>query len=235
MSLPQFYIDDIIKRAITEDINYVDVTTDYLISDDAVTTAKYVAKDTGVVAGVDIAVRVYQLLDDSIQYEILKKDGDTVQKGDIILTLTGKTKTLLKGERTSLNLIQHMSGIATMTNKCVQLTKGTNCTIADTRKTLPGLRALQKYAVTVGGGLNHRFNLSDGAMLKDNHIDAYGSMPADMAKAVEITAGRAKLEASGNITLENIAEVAQTGVDIISLGALTHSVRAFDISMKIAL
>ena len=279
MSLPQFYIDDIIKRAITEDINYVDVTTDYLISDDAVTTAKYFAKDTGVVAGVDIAVRVYQLLDDSIQYEIFKKDGDAVEKGDIILTLTGKTKTLLKGERTSLNLIQHMSGIATMTNKCVQLTKGTNCTIADTRKTLPGLRALQKYAVTVGGGLNHRFNLSDGAMLKDNHIDAYGSMtnavkalrekighmvkievetrnfeeleealncgadvimldnmsPADMAKAVEITAGRAKLEASGNITLENIAEVAQTGVDIISLGALTHSVRAFDISMKIAL
>lgn len=277
--IPQFTIDDIIKRAIQEDINYVDVTTDYLLSDDAVTTANYVAKDSGVVAGVGIAVRVYELLDATVEYEIRKQDGDAVQKGDIILTLKGKTKTLLKGERTSLNLIQHLSGIATMTNKCVRLVEGTNATITDTRKTLPGLRALQKYAVTVGGGRNHRYNLSDGAMLKDNHIDAYGSMtnavnalrakighmvkievetrnldelrealsagadvimldnmsPEEMRKAVEITAGRAKLEASGNITDENIRAVAETGVDIISLGALTHSVKAFDISMKIAL
>lgn len=277
--IPQFTIDDIIKRAIQEDINYVDVTTDYLLSDDAVTTANYVAKDSGVVAGVGIAVRVYELLDATVEYEIRKQDGDAVQKGDIILTLKGKTKTLLKGERTSLNLIQHLSGIATMTSKCVKLVEGTNATITDTRKTLPGLRALQKYAVTVGGGRNHRYNLSDGAMLKDNHIDAYGSMTnavnalrakighmvkievetrnldelrealsagadvimldnmslEEMRKAVEITAGRAKLEASGNITDENIRAVAETGVDIISLGALTHSVKAFDISMKIAL
>lgn len=277
--IPQFTIDDVIKRAIQEDINYVDVTTDYLLSDDAVTTANYVAKDSGVVAGVGIAVRVYELLDATVEYEIRKQDGDAVQKGDIILTLKGKTKTLLKGERTSLNLIQHLSGIATMTNKCVRLVEGTNATITDTRKTLPGLRALQKYAVTVGGGRNHRYNLSDGAMLKDNHIDAYGSMTnavnalrakighmvkievetrnldelrealsagadvimldnmslEEMRKAVEITAGRAKLEASGNITDENIRAVAETGVDIISLGALTHSVKAFDISMKIAL
>lgn len=277
--IPQFTIDDIIKRAIQEDINYVDVTTDYLLSDDAVTTANYVAKDSGVVAGVGIAVRVYELLDATVEYEIRKQDGDAVQKGDIILTLKGKTKTLLKGERTSLNLIQHLSGIATMTNKCVKLVEGTNATITDTRKTLPGLRALQKYAVTVGGGRNHRYNLSDGAMLKDNHIDAYGSMTnavnalrakighmvkievetrdldelrealsagadvimldnmslEEMREAVEITAGRAKLEASGNITDENIRAVAETGVDIISLGALTHSVKAFDISMKIAL
>lgn len=277
--IPQFTIDDVIKRAIQEDINYVDVTTDYLLSDDAVTTANYVAKDSGVVAGVGIAVRVYELLDATVEYEIRKQDGDAVQKGDIILTLKGKTKTLLKGERTSLNLIQHLSGIATMTNKCVRLVEGTNATITDTRKTLPGLRALQKYAVTVGGGRNHRYNLSDGAMLKDNHIDAYGSMTnavnalrakighmvkievetrnldelrealsagadvimldnmslEEMRKAVGITAGRAKLEASGNITDENIRAVAETGVDIISLGALTHSVKAFDISMKIAL
>ena len=277
--IPQFTIDDVIKRAIQEDINYVDVTTDYLLSDDAVTTANYVAKDSGVVAGVGIAVRVYELLDSTVECEILKQDGDAVQKGDIILTLKGKTKTLLKGERTSLNLIQHLSGIATMTNKCVGLVEGTNATITDTRKTLPGLRALQKYAVTVGGGRNHRYNLSDGAMLKDNHIDAYGSMTnavnalrakighmvkievetrnldelrealsagadvimldnmsrEEMREAVKITAGRAKLEASGNITDENIRAVAETGVDIISLGALTHSVKAFDISMKIAL
>ncbi|MDY3989338.1 MAG: carboxylating nicotinate-nucleotide diphosphorylase [Massilioclostridium sp.] len=277
--IPQFTIDDVIKRAIQEDINYVDVTTDYLLSDDAVTTANYVAKDSGVVAGVGIAVRVYELLDSTVECEILKQDGDAVQKGDIILTLKGKTKTLLKGERTSLNLIQHLSGIATMTSKCVGLVEGTNATITDTRKTLPGLRALQKYAVTVGGGRNHRYNLSDGAMLKDNHIDAYGSMTnavnalrakighmvkievetrnldelrealsagadvimldnmslEEMREAVKITAGRAKLEASGNITDENIRAVAETGVDIISLGALTHSVKAFDISMKIAL
>lgn len=277
--IPQFTIDDIIKRAIQEDINYVDVTTDYLLSDDAVTTANYVAKDSGVVAGVEIAVRVYELLDPAVEYEIRKQDGDAVQKGDIILTLKGKTKTLLKGERTSLNLIQHLSGIATITSKCVKLVEGTNATITDTRKTLPGLRALQKYAVTVGGGRNHRYNLSDGAMLKDNHIDAYGSMTnavnalrakighmvkievetrnldelrealsagadvimldnmslEEMREAVEITAGCAKLEASGNITDENIRAVAETGVDIISLGALTHSVKAFDISMKIAL
>lgn len=278
MTLPQFYIDDIIKRAIQEDINYLDVTTDYLLDDSAVTTANYIAKDTGVVCGVEIAIRVYQLLDDQIQATVHKNDGDRVEKGDVILTLHGKTKTLLKGERTSLNLIQHLSGIATMTDRCVQLVAGTNCTVTDTRKTLPGLRALQKYAVTVGGGRNHRFNLSDGAMLKDNHIDAYGSMTnavkalrqkvghmvkievetrnmeeleealqvgADvimldnmsceqMTEAVRRTAGRAKLEASGNITLDNIAQVAATGVDIISLGALTHSVKAFDISMRIA-
>lgn len=275
--LSQFYVDDIIRRALTEDINYVDVTTDYLIDDAAEGSAQYVAKESGVLAGVKIALRVFELLDDSVEYEILKNDGDSVEAGEIILTLKGRVKTLLKGERTSLNLIQHMSGIATMTNKCAKLIEGTGCTVADTRKTLPGLRALQKYAVSVGGGRNHRFNLSDGAMLKDNHIDAYGSMtkavnalrgkighmvkievetrnfdelnealasgadvimldnmsPEQMAEAVKTVNGRAKLEASGNITLDNIYEVAKSGVDIISLGALTHSVKAFDISMKI--
>ncbi len=277
MNLPQFYIDDIIKRAITEDINYIDVTTDYLIDDDSVSTAKFISKDEGVVAGVDIAMRVFTLLDDSITYEVFKKDGDPVQKGDVIAVMKGSTKSLLKGERTSLNLIQHLSGIATATNRCVKLVEGTKATIACTRKTLPGLRALQKYAVVVGGGRNHRYNLSDAAMLKDNHIDAYGGITAavnalrsktghmvqievetrnleelqealdagvnvimldnmdydTMKKAVEITNGRAKLEASGNVTLENIAQVAATGVDIISLGALTHSVKCFDISMRI--
>ncbi|MDD6236419.1 MAG: carboxylating nicotinate-nucleotide diphosphorylase [Clostridiales bacterium] len=277
MKLSQFTIDDVIKRGLAEDINYIDVTTDYLIPEDQISTARFVAKDDGVLAGIEVAMRVFTMLDDTVTFELLKKDGDKVSKGDIILTMKGHTAALLKGERTALNLVQHMSGIATATNRCVELVKGTNASIADTRKTLPGLRALQKYAVVAGGGKNHRYNLSDAAMLKDNHIDAYGSLTnavnalraktghmvkievetrsleeleealavgadvimldnmdcATMAEAVKRTAGRAKLEASGNITLENIAEVAKTGVDIISWGALTHSVTCFDISMKI--
>ncbi len=277
MKLPQFAIDDVIKRGLKEDINYIDVTTDYLIPENQISTARFVAKDNGVLAGIEVAMRVFTLIDDTVRFELFKKDGDKVSKGDIILTMKGHTVSLLKGERTALNLVQHMSGIATATNRCVELVKGTNASIADTRKTLPGLRALQKYAVVAGGGKNHRYNLSDAAMLKDNHIDAYGSLTnavnalrakaghmvkievetrsleeleealavgadvimldnmdcATMAEAVRRTAGSAKLEASGNITLENISEVAKTGVDIISLGALTHSVTCFDISMKI--
>lgn len=277
MKLMQFQIDDIIKTALAEDINYIDVTTDYLVDEGSVSTARYVAKDDGVLCGIDIALRVFELLDKDVKTQVLIHDGEKVKKGDIIARITCSTRALLKGERTALNLVQHMSGIATATNKCVELVKGTKASIADTRKTLPGLRILQKYAVTVGGGKNHRYNLSDCAMLKDTHLDAYGSMTGavnalrekmghtvkievevsnleqlgealdlgveiimldnmsceDMAKAVEITAGRAKLEASGNVTEKTIAAIAQTGVDIISLGALTHSVKAFDISMKI--
>ena len=277
MKLMQFQIDDIIKSALLEDINYVDVTTDYLIDDNLVSTAKYVSKDDGVLCGIDVALRVFKLLDDNVKTEILIHDGEKVKKGDIIARITCSTRALLKGERTALNLVQHMSGVATATNKCVELVKGTKASIADTRKTLPGLRVLQKYAVTVGGGRNHRYNLSDCAMLKDTHLDAYGSMTnavnalrekmghtvkievevanleelqealslgvevimldnmscEDMAEAVKITDGRAKLEASGNVTAETIRKIAETGVDIISLGALTHSVKAFDISMKI--
>lgn len=272
----QFEIDDIIKNAIKEDINYIDVTTDYLISDDSISTAKYVAKDDGVLCGIDIAMRVFTLLDGSTEFDIKIHDGERVKKGDIIAVITGKTKVLLKGERTALNLVQHLSGIATMTNRLVELTKHTNASIADTRKTLPGLRSLQKYAVTVGGGKNHRYNLSDCAMLKDTHLDAYGSitnavsalreklghtvmievetgnldeveealsvgadiimldnMSCDMmSEAVKMVSGKAKLEASGNVTEETIVNIANTGVDIISVGAITHSVKAFDISMK---
>lgn len=277
MQLPMFYIDDLIKRAISEDINYIDVTTDYLIDENKQSTAKLIAKDSGVIAGLEIALRVFTLLDDTTKFELFKKDGDGVVKGDVIATISGKTCVLLKGERTSLNLLQHMSGIATATNLCVKLVEGTSASIVDTRKTLPTLRPLQKYAVLCGGGKNHRYNLSDAAMLKDNHIDAYGSLTnavtalrkkaghmlkievetrslaeleealavgadvimldnmnyAEMTEAVKRTNGRAVLEASGNVTMENIRQVAQCGVDIISLGALTHSVKCFDISMKI--
>ncbi|MDO5559124.1 MAG: carboxylating nicotinate-nucleotide diphosphorylase [Oscillospiraceae bacterium] len=278
MKLTQLYIDNIIGTALNEDINYTDVTTDNLIPDGHTSSAYYVAKDDGILCGIEIAKRVFEIVGADVSFEIRINDGEPVKKGDIIAVMNGSTRTLLKGERTALNILQHMSGIATATNRCVKLTEGTDAMITDTRKTLPGLRAMQKYAVTVGGGRNHRFNLSDGAMLKDNHIDAYGGIgPAvnalrkkighmvkievevrnldelkealdcsadvimldnmscsEMAEAVKITDGRALLEASGNVTAENIREIAQTGVNIISLGALTHSVKCFDISMKIA-
>lgn len=277
MKLLQCYVDNIITTALMEDINYIDAAADNLIPEEHRSSAYYVAKDTGVVCGIEVAKRVFELAGGDVNFKILMKDGTKVKKGDIIAELEGSTLTLLKGERTALNLLQHMSGIATSTNKCVELVAGTKASVTDTRKTLPGLRALQKYSVTVGGGKNHRFNLSDAAMLKDNHIDAYGGItPAvialrekightvkvevevrtldelreaidnkveiimldnmtndDMKKAVEITDGRALLEASGNVTVENIRSVAETGVDIISLGALTHSVKCFDISMRI--
>ncbi len=277
MNLPQFITDEIIERALREDINYVDAATDYLLDDDDVSTARFVAKASGILCGIDIAVRVFEMLDKDIKVQINIRDGGKVEKGDVIAVVTGKTKAILKAERTSLNILQHMSGIATETAKYAECCKGTRAHVTETRKTLPGLRAIEKYAVTVGGGKNHRYNLSDGAMLKDNHIDAYGSITkavealrsrmghmikievevrneeelrealscnADvimldnmtceqMKKCVEIADGKAVLEASGNVTLDNMAEVAATGVDIVSVGALTHSVKAFDISLRI--
>lgn len=273
------YIDNIIKTALLEDINYLDCATDYLIDEEQENTARFLAKDDGILCGIDIALRVFELLQpQGFVAEVYKKDGDELQKGDIIAEIKGKTRTILKGERTALNLIQHMSGVATATHKAVEIVKGTKASIADTRKTLPGLRPLQKYAVTVGGGKNHRYNLSDAAMLKDNHVDAGGgianavkklkeklghmtkvelevrnldelgqaleagvdvimldNMSCEMMRdAVTITNGKALLEASGGITDETLREIAETGVDIISMGALTHSVKAFDISLKIA-
>lgn len=270
------YIDDIIRTAIKEDINYIDVSSDYLLADDHCSTAEFLAKDEGVLCGMQVALRVFELLG-GVKAEVFKKDGDPIQKGEVLARISGQTKLILKGERTALNLIQHMSGIASATARAVRLVQGTNAQITDTRKTLPGMRALQKYAVHCGGGKNHRFNLSDAAMLKDNHIDAYGSIAgavaalrehightvkievetrnldevqqaldagadiimldnmdnATMAEAVKLAGGKALLEASGGITEQTLRAVAETGVDIISIGALTHSVKAFDISLKI--
>ena len=277
MILNKFYVDGIIETALREDINYCDVTTDYLIPADQQGEGRLMAKADGIVCGTEIAARVFTMLDASTDIEILKADGETVKYGDDIMRLHGKTAILLKGERTALNLIQHMSGIATAANKYVKIIEGTNASIADTRKTLPGLRPLQKYAVMCGGAKNHRYNLSDAAMLKDNHIDAAGGItaaitklrtrvghmtkievetrnldelrealaagadvimldnmsPEIMKEAVAINNGRALLEASGGITDETLRAVAESGVDIISVGALTHSVKAFDISMYI--
>lgn len=276
MTLLPFYIDDLIKTALTEDINYIDSTADLLIDENSRSDAYFMAKADGVLCGVEVAARVFTLLDPETKVTFLASEGERISNGQRIAEISGHTREMLKAERTALNLIQHMSGIATYTRKCVDAVAGTKASIADTRKTLPGLRAIQKYAVTVGGGRNHRYNLTDAAMLKDNHIDAYGSITGavnalrqkaghmlqievetrnieevkealqcgvnvimldnmsvdEMKKACELVNGKAKTEASGNVTLENIRAVAETGVDIISLGALTHSVTAFDISMK---
>ncbi len=277
MILSQHYIDNLIYKALDEDINYIDISSAYIFTDDMKSTAYFVSKADGVLAGIDAALRVFELLDKDVVINKICKDGDKITKGTEIATIEGKTAMLLKGERTALNILQHMSGIATAVSKAVEAVSHTNATIADTRKTLPGLRPLQKYAVTCGGGKNHRYNLSDAVMLKDNHIDAGGGISKtvktvrqhightvtievetrnlaevkealdagadiimldnmtvdEMKEAVKLIGGRAKTEASGNITLDNIKEVAETGVDIISMGAITHSVKAFDISMKI--
>lgn len=276
MKLNQFYIDDLIKRAINEDVEYVDVTTDYLIPDEQVDEAYFVAKESGVIAGLDVAMRVFEILDPGFTKTVYKKDGDRVEVGETIVKFRGHTQALLKGERTALNLIQFMSGIASQTALACEEVKDFPCKIVDTRKTLPGLRPLSKYAVWVGGGINHRYNLSDGVMLKDNHIDAGGGIAAATAKvkaqisfmtkvevetrnlaevkeaidahvdvimldnmdnktmtqAVKMINHQAIVEASGNMSLSRLKEVAACGVDIISIGALTHSVKAFDISMK---
>ncbi len=277
MILPQIYIDDVIRAALREDINYIDVSSCFIIDEDSVSRARFIAKADGILCGIDAALRVFALLDTTFSYKKYFTDGTLLKKGDIIAEIEGKTAMLLQGERTSLNLLQHMSGIATMTAAAVKAAEGTGVSIAETRKTLPGLRALQKYAVMCGGGKNHRFNLSDAAMLKDNHIDAGGGIlktvkllrekvghtvkievetrnlaevrqaleagadiimldnmtNAQMREAVALIDKKAAVEASGTITLENIKEVAETGVDIISMGALTHSVKAFDISLKL--
>lgn len=277
MTPDAIHVDDIILRALREDINYVDISTQYLIAPEQESDAVLLAKADGVLSGLEVFLRVFELTDKSFSAQTFFADGDTVAAGDVIARLHGKTAQLLKCERTALNLIQHMSGIATQTAACVKELEGTHAVIADTRKTLPGLRVLQKYAVTCGKGKNHRFNLTDAAMLKDNHIDAYGGITAavnalrekightvkieveardlaevqqaldagadiimldnmstdDMKQAVKLVCGRVPLEASGNLAAGGLRRVALTGVDIISSGALTHSVKALDISLKI--
>ena len=275
MKLPEFYVDDIIKRALEEDINYIDITTDLLIPPDSTGAVQLIAKEDGILAGIDVALRTFNVLDSQIQTEALIKDGERLTKGVVIARVSGNTAAILKAERTALNLLQHMSGIATYTNRCVAAVSGTGTIISDTRKTLPGLRSLQKYAVLCGGGKNHRYNLSSAVLIKDNHIDATGGITESvravrervghmamveievrdlaalqealdvganvimldnmsvkaMTSAVKVTAGRALIEASGNVTIDNVREVAETGVNIISLGALTNSVHALDISL----
>lgn len=270
-------LNDLIKRALEEDIGYGDITTQSLIPAEQKARGLFVAKTPGVVAGIKVSRTVFAYLDPATEFEIHKDDGDTIEPGDVIAVVRGKARTLLTGERTALNFLQRLSGIATKTRKMTDLIKYSPAQLLDTRKTTPGLRVLEKYAVSVGGGRNHRFGLFDGVMIKDNHIQAVGSIAQavatarqkvphtvkievevetmeqlqealearadiimldnmdiyEMVEAVQITAGRALLEASGGINEGNVVEAARTGVDFISMGALTHAVSSLDISFDI--
>lgn len=270
-------IDNIILNALKEDMPMGDITTDSTIPADDCTKAYLIAKESGVIAGLDVAERVFQQLDPSVVFNREVEEGSHVQKGDIILEIDGNVRALLKGERTALNILQRLSGIATKTREFSDKIKDLQASIVDTRKTAPGLRILDKYAVKTGGGSNHRFCLSDGVLIKDNHIAACGgiknavqkakkSVPhtvkvevetesleqvqealesgADiimldnmtleqMTEAVKLINKKALVEASGNVNLDRVRDIALTGVDIISVGELTHSVKALDISMRI--
>lgn len=272
-------IDDIIKNTLKEDIPVEDITTNSIIDENYNSTIDLIAKDTGVIAGLEVFKRVFYILSENlgdVKVELLKKDGDTVAYGDLVATITGSTKCILAGERTALNIIQRMSGISTLTNLFAKEIEGTNTKILDTRKTTPMLRILEKYSVTVGGGFNHRFNLSDGILLKDNHIAYAGGIKNAVEKArasasfvrkievetenlnmvkeaieakadiimldnmdlstikaaVDLIDNKALTECSGNVSLNNVKEIANTGVNFISIGSLTHSFKALDLSMK---
>lgn len=269
-------LDKIIINALDEDMAWGDITTESTIPADAMSNARLIAKQEGIICGIDVFERVMQTVDKNTVMKKNFKDGQKVNKGDIIAEISGLSRSILSGERVALNLLQRMSAIATQTSELVEKVKGTNAKIADTRKTTPGLRMLEKYSVRMGGGSNHRYNLSDGVLIKDNHIVAAGGITnavnsarnyiphtvkievetenleqvqealdckADiimldnmdietMTKAVQLVNGRALTEASGNMGEKDLYEVAKTGVDIISIGALTHTVKAMDISLR---
>lgn len=274
--LDNLYIDDLILSALKEDMPLGDITTDNIMAPDSRSKAVLLAKQDAVIAGLDVFERVFRLLTADFVTRRNIQDGHQVKKGDIFLEFEGNTSALLRGERTALNFLQHLSGIATKTFEFSSKVKGLPVKVVDTRKTVPGLRFLDKYAVKMGGGQNHRLCLSDGVLIKDNHIKAAGgiknaiqkvrgqiphtikievetetmaqveeaieagadiimldNMSLDMMKqAVRLINKRAVVEASGNVNIDSIYDIAITGVDIISVGELTHSVKAVDISMK---
>ena len=268
--------DQLIRMALMEDITSEDVSTNAVMPCETKGTVDLIAKEDCIIAGLDIYARVFHILDEKTEVDLKCKDGDRVQNGQLLAVVTGDIRVLLSGERVALNYLQRMSGIATYTRQVADLLKGSHVTLLDTRKTTPNCRVFEKYAVRIGGGCNHRYNLSDGVLLKDNHIGAAGSVtkavemakayapfvrkieievetleqvkeaveagadiimldnmtPEVMKQAVEIIAGRARTECSGNITKENISKILETGVDYVSSGALTHSAPILDISMK---
>ncbi|HEY8499794.1 MAG TPA: carboxylating nicotinate-nucleotide diphosphorylase [Clostridia bacterium] len=274
--MEKWIIRDVLEQAYKEDMPFGDITTDYIVPGDAYSKAYMITKQEGVIAGIDVCIEAFKMLDPDVKISTLVNDGDFVEAGTRILEIEGKSRALLKAERTALNLLQRLSGIATITRLYVEKIIGYNAKVTDTRKTTPGLRALEKYAVRKGGGYNHRLSLSDAVLIKDNHIKAAGGIkkaveaarehithtakievetetldqvrealesgadiimldnmqPEIMEQAVKMINHRAITEASGNITLDNIQKIAAAGVDIISVGALTHSVKALDISMK---
>lgn len=266
---------EIIKSALKEDIPTIDVSSEYLF-ENQLSEGNFIAKECGIISGIDVCKETFRIIDESVEFTILKQNGEYVEKGELIAKVSGRTKSILMSERVGLNFLQRMSGIASMTHDFVIETKGTSTKILDTRKTTPLLRTLEKQAVKDGGGTNHRMSLSDMVMLKDNHIKAAGSITkavaqvrknvgkemkievevetieqfkealstdADiimldnmntslMRQCVELNNHEKLLEASGNMTLDRIHEVAKTGVDYISVGALTHSYKSMDISLK---
>ena len=270
-------VEDIIKNGLKEDINYFDAATDLLIDEKSQSSAYLISKEMGILAGIEVFKQVFEILGGDVEFAQNFNDGDSLKQGDVILELFGNTRTILKGERLALNLLQRMSGIATLSREFADKVEGLNTRIVDTRKTTPNLRILEKYAVGVGGCFNHRYNLSDAMMIKDNHIQAVGSIKKavelgkeniphtmkievevknieelneaieakadiimldnmsikEMKKSVEIAKGRAVIEASGGVDLNTVREIALTGVDVISVGALTHSYKALDISLLI--
>ncbi len=274
-------VDHLIELALQEDLGRGDITTDSLIPDSEFGTASILAKAEGIVAGVEIARQVFLKVDSELDVEILIRDGSKVKPGDIIARVQGRTSSILKAERLALNFLQHLSGIATETARYVQAVKGLAVHITDTRKTTPGLRLLEKYAVRLGGGKNHRMHLGDGVLIKDNHLAVLRSKGKDikeivaqvrqkvspgtsieievrtpqeareaaeagadiimldnmsledMRQSVQLVKGRALIEASGGITLDRVRAVAETGVNMISVGALTHSAKALDISLEL--
>lgn len=269
-------VDPLIMGALREDITSEDVSTNSVMPVRKEGEVDLICKEDGVICGLQVFERVFTLLDDKTRVEFFVEDGEQVEKGQLMAKVYGDIRVLLSGERTALNYLQRMSGVATYTSQVAGLLKGTKTTLLDTRKTTPNNRIFEKYAVKVGGGTNHRYNLTDGVMLKDNHIGAAGSIAkavamakeyapfvrkievevenlemvkeaveagADiimldnmdhdtMAKAMEIIAGRAQVEVSGNITKENIAKITDLGIDFVSSGALTHSAPILDISLK---
>ncbi|MCK4308917.1 MAG: carboxylating nicotinate-nucleotide diphosphorylase [Candidatus Atribacteria bacterium] len=270
-------VDKIIEQSLLEDIRTGDITTESIIPSNLKAKGIIKTSEKGVVAGLDIACLVFKKLDSEICFQSKIKDGKKILPGEVLAEITGSAQTILKGERVALNFLQRMSGIATITSKFCQEVKDFPVRIVDTRKTTPGLRILEKYAVRMGGGHNHRFGLYDAILIKDNHLALAGGIkPAvnsvrkqishtvkievevenlsqleealkmhvdiimldnmdldTMKEAVKIVKGKALIEASGGITLEKVREIAQTGVDLISVGALTHSVKSLDISMEI--
>ncbi len=272
----QLVADKYIRLALEEDINSGDVSTNAVMPGYRKGEVQLICKEDGILAGMPVFTRVFTLLDAQTDVEVYIQEGQAVKAGQLLAKVTGDVRVLLSGERTALNYLQRLSGIATYTHTVAQMLEGTKTRLLDTRKTTPGMRIFEKYAVRVGGGTNHRYNLSDGVMLKDNHIDAAGGIrqavemarayapfvrkievevedldmvreaveagadiimldnmtPEQMGKAIEIIAGRAQIECSGNMTRENIRMITQLGVDFVSSGALTHSAPILDISLK---
>jgi len=272
----------LIEAALLEDVGMGDVTSEAVFPEDQHAAATFLCKETGVIAGLEVAAMVMAFCDPDVVFRLLCPDGSDVRNGDVAASAHGSVRGLLKAERTALNLLQRMSGIATLTRQYVNAVRGTRARITDTRKTVPGLRLLDKWAVRLGGGVNHRFGLDDMVLIKDNHIAAAGSLTAAvsrcrtflverrlqlkvevetrtldevrealrceginrimldnfaldaMREAVALIGGRVEVEASGGITLPSVREVAATGVDVISVGALTHSVKALDISLELS-